>query len=387
MAIPPVVTQVAVDAAAKAVVKGGSGLLTLAYKAARNQMDIKSLADFSRPARIEPFVLIDKTVAGQPFMEDVMKMCLTTFVGYYLQAVSMVMDVGRIDTLKVLDALNPNRSVGGPAELKDSVFSNESWEDGLPQLDVFTKRNEPGLVASLEAAGGPKAQPGQNRNVPGASVESTKLYEIENLAIGKLLTVELRDKDNTAKIPVMVRLLPAAIPPQAMTYIFASGGRDSWGIRFDMYRAGQISFIRDFIFGADLVDEHRKAILADPTGTFARITDRRRNNSMKALATDTPSMADASNIAVISTQTAKEIASKLYGNLDSPAIRAKIFDNSYLLLLVVVNEKREYVTVYHRGLDFGTDYTFKEIKATEKNKGPDITEVFKMFHQSIGTNV
>ena len=63
------------------------------------------------------------------------------------------------------------------------------------------------------------------------------------------------------------------------------------------------------------------------------------------------SAADASNVAIITKETAKQIGQKLYGKIDTTAVRERIFNNSYLLLLVVVDEQYEQVTMYHRGLE------------------------------------
>jgi hypothetical protein len=385
-ALGPAAATVAAQVGANVATKVGGALITGLLNAAKNGTEVSSLADISRPARVEPLVIIDKTLANQPYMEDVLKLGLSTYTGYYMQAVSMIMNVGRIDTLKVFDSLNPNRSVGG-INIKDAVWSTENWNDGLPSLESFSKPLDRGLLASLEnydqAADGAKPK----ETVNGLSVAPTKLYEIENLAVGKLLNVELRDGNQVAKIPVLVRLVPTTVPPQTLTHIFTAGGRDSWTERYHLWRAGQIRLVRDLMLGLDLIDEHRKALINDKSGAYSAITDRRRNNVRKAALSGSVSMADASNIAVISSETAKQMAAALYGKLENPAVRKKIFDNSYLLLMMVVNEKWERVTVYHRGMDLSSDYSFKEIKASEKGKGPDITELLKLFLTSSGANI
>jgi hypothetical protein len=337
---------------------------------------IGSLADLARPARVEPLVLVDQSIADQPYMEDIMKMSLTTFAGYYMQAVAMVMNVGRIDTLKVLDSLNPTRSEGSLTQaVKDAVWSKESYAQGLPSLEAFQQPMEPGLILSLEDAGGNRA--------PSLSVEDDsikKLYEVENLAVGKMLNVELKDGENSGKLPVLIRLLPTKVPSKVLTHIFTATTKNtSWKERYHLWRAGQIRFVRDLMFSIDLIDEHRKALINDTSNVYMTITDRRRNNLTKAAATGTPSMADASNIAVISMATAKDIGRTLAGKIEQVSVRKKIFDATYLMLLVVVDERWERVTVYHRGVDMPTELSFKEIKNSEKGKGPDITEILKAY--------
>src|SRR5690606_21056005 len=82
------------------------------YNAVKNGTAIGSLADLARPFRVEPLTLVDRTLVHQPYMEDVMKLSLTQFTVYYMQAFSALMNVGKIETLRVFDSLNPNRSIG-----------------------------------------------------------------------------------------------------------------------------------------------------------------------------------------------------------------------------------------------------------------------------------
>lgn len=354
--------------------------------AARNGTDISSLADFARPFRVEPLVLVEQPLQNQPFMEDVMKMSLTQFTAYYLQAFNAIMNVGRIDTLRVFDTLNPNRSVGSNKEalLQGTVFSNEAYSVGLPSLEDYEQTIPKGLIGTVSVEDDSENKDA-SRGVSTAKVD--KLYEVESLSVGKLINVELKSDNNkeSAKVPVLIRLLSTTVRSDIMAHIFTAGGRDSFGERFQLARAGMIRPIRDLIFGIDLLDEHRKALMNDTSGAYKAITDRRRNNVKKAAMSGSLSAADASNIAVVTTETARAMAKKLYGKLDNPAVRERMFNNSYLLLLVIVDERREQVTVYHRGLDIPQEMSFKEIKASERGKGQDIGEIFKMFHNAMGS--
>lgn len=385
MAIPVgavVAGEILASGLARGTAKASTNLLGALARAVKNGSEIGSLADLARPARVEPLVIVDATLQNQPFMEDIMKMSLTSFTAYYMQAVSMIQNVGRIDTLKVFDSLNPNRSIGDFG-IKDAVFSAEDYNDGLPAMGAFTQRSERRLLATIsQEADAEITEGGQGMSVSDKSVE--KLYEIDNLSVGKLIQVELRDGDQKAKIPVLIRLIPTAVPSRSLIHIFTAGGRQTFGERYQLWRAGQISLVRDLILGIDLLDDHRKALINDKSGTMMAITDRRRNNVQKAALTGAVSMADASNIAIVTKETAIQMGQALYGKLSNMAVRNKIFDNSYLLMLVIVDDFHERVTVYHRGMELATDYSFKEIKTAEKGKGPDITELFKSFTMMVG---
>ncbi|ARV77260.1 virion structural protein [Pseudomonas phage Noxifer] len=376
----PLAMSVAKSTGAAIAANAATSAVGALVQAVRNGTDISSLADLSRPARVEPLVLVEQTLQNQPYMENVMKFGLTNFTAYYLQAFNMLMNVGRIETLKVFDSLNPNRNygMGQGALLQGTILSNEHFDNGLPSLEDYDQPVVPGLIGTVSIEDFDGVQ---------GNAKVDKLYEVESLSVGKLVNVELKDGDNTAKIPVLIRLQSTTVKTDIMSHIFTAGGRDSYGERFQLARAGLIRPIRDLIFGIDLLDEHRRALMGDTSGAYKAITDRRRNNVKKAAMSGVVSAADASNIAVITKSTAKLIGQKLYGKLETQAVRNRIFDNSYLLLLIVVDEQYENITVYHRGLDIPGQHTFKEIASAEKGRGQDITEVYKMILGAMGSNV
>lgn len=380
---------------AAATASGGSvvkGLMSTVLNAAKSSMSINSLADLAKPCRVEPIAIIDNVLADQPYMQDLMKLSTSQFAAYYLQAVNMVMGVGRIDTLKVFDSLNPVRSVGG--DVLGTVFSKELYSEGLPSLESFSQRVDQREIAeySFEAytygmeAADKEAAKKAHANL--SSSDTGKIYEVENLAVGKLLNVTIDGGDgNKAQLPVLIRLIPAVVPSEALTHIFTAGGRDSWSHRYFLVKTGQLQFWRDFVLGQDMIDAHMKTLMTDRSGVYKEITDRRRNNVSKAVTSGRVSLADASNIAIISSATMKTTASQLYSRIDDISVREKIFDNSYLLMLLVVDERWGRVTVYHRGIDLSSTYRLDDIKMAEKNKGTDITELFKMFSKSMTTNI
>lgn len=420
--VAPVLAAASAVATSTAAQVAGNALMQTVFNLAKNGMNVSSLADLTKPARVEPLAIVDSTLIEQPYMVSLLKLATSNFAGYYLQAVNMILGVGRIDTLKVLDSLNPDRTLGFDYNKMSTKSSNECfaasaydprvYANGLPSLESFSRRIRPSLLFSLEAFGDDAVKKLEDKS--GKAVESidkagkdavdvgwgegagsggelsasdNKIHEIENLAVGKLLNVEISDGDKKAKLPVLIRMIPAAVPPQSLVHMFSAGGRDSWAQRMFMVQTGQIKFWRDFVLGQDMLDEHFRALMNDKSGVFKMITDRRRNNSQKALQTGRVSIADASNVAIVSTETLKMATGKLFGKIEQESVRKAIFDNSYLLMLIVVDERWQRVQIWHRGVDLATTHKFDEIERMEKSKGPDITEMFKMFSRSMQTNL
>ena len=98
----------------------------------------------------------------------------------------------------------------------------------------------------------------------------------------------------------------------------------------------------------DIVDKHLLWYVIK-TNTYAGINERRNNNLKKSIMTGRVSMADASNIAIVSTDTLREATNGLYGKIENASVRKAIFDNTYLLMLMVVDRYYSRVTV--SGLD------------------------------------
>ena len=420
--VAPVLAAATAVATSTAAQVAGNALMQTVFNLAKNGMQVSSLADLTKPARVEPLAIVDSTLMEQPYMVSLLKLATSNFAGYYLQAVNMILGVGRIDTLKVLDSLNPDRTLGFDYNKMSTKSSNECfaasaydprvYANGLPSLESFTRRIRPSLLFSLEAfdddmvkkidekidqgidsinkRGQDAADAGWGEGANpkgGMSVGDNKIHEIENLAVGKLLNVEITDGTKTAKLPVLIRMIPAAVPPSSLVHMFSAGGRDSWAQRMFMVQTGQIKFWRDFVLGQDMIDEHFRALMNDKSGVFKMITDRRRNNSQKALQTGRVSIADASNVAIVSSETLKMATGKLFGKIEQESVRKAIFDNRYLLMLIVVGERWQRVQIWHRGVDLATTHKFEEIERMEKSKGPDITEMFKMFSRSMQTNL
>ena len=223
----------------------------------------------------------------------------------------------------------------------------------------------------------------------------TTIVDASNLSVGKLLNVEIsysKDRgeyeapeDRVVRIPVSVRLMSSIIPNNSITRLLTYKSEDNSLVeRFHAWRSGRIGFIKDLIFCQDLIDEYKRASIGDETNTLQEIVRRVNNSKKYGLLTKNPSLVSASNIFVITEEVAREVENKLGGKLSNANIRQKAFDNTYAMIIAVVDREWERVTFYTRGMAASTDLSIKEIKSANKNgKGPDILDVMKSFNQGI----
>ena len=123
-------------------------------------------------------------------------------------------------------------------------------------------------------------------------------------------------------------------------------------------------------------------MLNDQSGIYKEIMKRKRKglwSTIFSLGTR-PSVAKASNIMIISDQTAAQVEQVVGGKLSNPRVRAKLFQDTLLMLLFVVDTRFEMVTIYHRTIDQPTELPLKSIKSGS-SKQPDVMEILKSYQQ------
>jgi len=342
-----------------------------------NYYSTKSLSEVTKLTRVEPLAIISKDCLNLDYMPDISQALLSIFSGYYLQAISLLTNVNDVEVVRILDKLNPDRDSTGWL-LSDSISKEsinnlvlENYKYSLPTINSV----------ALEGDKGDKH---------GQDIQS--LNEVSNLSVGKMLNVtiaynktdEVGNKSSevsSIKIPVSVRIMASIIPNATISNILAlKTESNTLTERYHAWRSGRISFIKDLIFCQDLIDEHKKAMITDESGTVQEIM-RRVNNSKKfGLLSKNPSLVSASNLFVISEEVAREVESKLGGKLSNPRIREKAFENTYAMIIAVVDREWERVTFYSRGISTSTNLSVKEIKQASKGKGPDIMDILKSYN-------
>lgn len=353
-----------------------------------------SLIEYTKPTRVEPIVLMDDRVVGLSFTNDIMQSLTSIFSGYYLQAVALSVNVGRVDVIKLLDKLNPNRSLDDNlvqgmtnfGNLRTAFESIDSYAYGLPVPGEAIGLEHFGLEADSLYDAATKAKKGDDKGTTGGKGgnefgDSIKLaMDASNLSVGKLLEVEISDGDKKAVFPIAVRLIVTTAPSKGIIHTLSLGSTDkSFKARWHGWRSGQLEFIRDLVLAQDLVDAHKEGLLKDTSGIYSESLKRRNKNVLSAILSGNPSVATASNIVVMADSTRKELERNIGGRLQDFRTREKVFKNTYSMLMVVVDPEWETVTIYHRSIETPTELSAGDMKALNKGKGPDVAEILKAY--------
>ena len=93
-----------------------------------------SLIDYTRVARVEPIVLIDNDCLYLESLPEVMQSLQSVFAGYYLQAIAISTNVGKVEVMRHLDKLNPNRKpLDSALDSAGWLLAQESYRHRLPR--------------------------------------------------------------------------------------------------------------------------------------------------------------------------------------------------------------------------------------------------------------
>lgn len=412
-----------------------------------------SLISFTKATRVEPITLIDQRAIALPYLHDTLQAVNSIFIGYYLQAVSLMCNVGNINVVKLLDSLNPQRDVADAANtylvealnpnrptVSMNMLSLESYDTFLPVPSETASLEDQNKYASLNRAnqmakdginrgfgkvvqdmdtvqsmvtgqhaplndpneikehltdvmhgmdGGQmrnlqanakNAMTGKDGKVSSVGIGFDAVKESTNLSVGKLIEITVSSEGAKATFPIQVRLIATIMASSILSHILGDGSRDvSAKERFHSWRAGALEFWRDIVWAEDLIAERRKALMKDDTGAYAEILARRSGNAAAGILSATPSIGTASNIVILTKQTARELELAIGGRLSDKRTRDKVFNSSYIILLVVLDPDYEQVDIYHRGIALPTKLSIKELKVANKGSGPDIGEILKAY--------
>ena len=411
----------------KLVIGGVLAALTVLYNIPKlfRETNASSWTDITKSLRVEPVTLVDERCLNLPYIQDVLYTATATTAAYYLQAVAVQGSVGRLDVVRVLDGLNPNRDtvsnigfmIGDAAQV--AMLSHTQ----LPMYDTLgiqEKVNRQYAVESmklgLEATSPTNTIQGHVNNSPVIGNIATQLTggvltgaekdvaarmardygvgvgndalkaatDIASLSVGAMISVEISDGKETRKVPVTIRLIVSGIKPAILSSIFdAAAHNRTIKERYHAYRAGQIEFIKDMIFCQDIIDEDIKNRIEDTSGAWREMKERQSRNRMNTILSlgTRPSIGTACNVYVMSKETLIECEQKLGGRISNRATREKLFANTLMMLLYVVDTKREVVEVWHRGQGTSTIHSVKEMRMNgkERNASIELNEAFKAY--------
>lgn len=390
-----------------AAVVGGVGYLANKGRQITDLATDNSYLDITSLTTVEPLTVVSKDCLTLEILPEVNQVLLSMFCAYYLQAVDTISKIKNIEVVRVLDKLNPNRDGSGilagrmasdyALDLQSypiTTLVKENYKYKLPSSDTLSLENKSAINGELNSA--VNLAIGRVLNVtisvdekysqviPGEAGKTTVQVDA---VTGRKYSVTSGNTEDTSKVesrnltvtvPVTVRLAVMTAGTPTILNIFTGGPETDLVERFYSWKAGRISFFKDLMFAQDLIDNKKKLMMAKDGDVASEIYNRVNKSKGYGLLTNNPSLATCSNLFVITDAVEKELETRLMGKLSNANIRKKVFEETYAMIIVVINRQWERVTIYTRGISSFTELSFNEIKVASKNsKGPDISDIMK----------
>lgn len=365
--MPLFATATAVTGALQLVSQVGSHMRTgqNAVKEINSHMQPLSLVDVARQARVEPILLIDSDVQLVPFLPDVVNSLHSNFTAYYLQAVEFLSTIGGVSVASKLAPLNPNRNITFLSQ-ECSTMSLEEYKYSLP-----TPHNKPSLKCEAYGA-----------DVCVDKKATETLKENVNLSVGKMIRVELKEGKETSSMHIAIRLMAKDISSNDLVGFFTYRNHFDMNLRerWTGVQSGRLSFVKDFILCRDLIDASRNAQIKDKSGVLSQIQARANNNTALGLFSRSPSLATASNLAIVSTDTIAKAELQMGGKFSNFKVRQELFKNTQLMIIAVIDKGWERVTFYHHGMEEIIEVSALDLKqGGAKKEGSEIVDLMKAF--------
>lgn len=346
-----------------------------------------SLADISKVARVEPITLISSRLSGVKELYNILHGVLNIYAAYYLQAVHILSaELADVRILKILDKTNPDRDL--KTLLAASYTAYESHKD-VPVTDgrsLHLSKAKYSLPISFSVASESIWDEDEDTTINSA-IKRLESFEKLGLAVGKVIDVQFKvaptgDARNAIEtsIPVVIKLDTMVIPGDVIGNIMTSSTNEiTLGSRFKEALSGRIDFIKDFILCSDLIKTQKRTMIKDPTGAYATLLKRINNSRMYSALSGNISLAGVSSILVISDEDEQEIQRAIGGKLTNETTRDIVFENTSAMMIIVVDQPWERVTIYVRDMNGYSQNSFDSFKGEGDKDKSSITELMKAF--------
>lgn len=339
-----------------------------------------SISDVSKIARIEPITLVSSSLSSTKELYNVLHGVLNIYAAYYLQAVGILAaQLADVRILKILDKINPDRDI--KTMLTSAYIAAESFTSSTLSLkNCKYGFPVPGTTVATEHI----FDEDEGTHL-GTSIQRLETFEKLGSAVGKVVEVKFKVRPADSKsvadettIPVVVKLDTMIIPSDVLSTILVSNKNEiTLGSRFEQAIRGRIGFIKDFILCSDLIKTQKKTMIKDPTGAYATLLKRINNSRIYSALSGNISLAGVSSIVVISDEDENLIQRFIGGKLTNEQTRDIVFDNTSAMMIVVVSEAWERVTIYIRDTSSYSQSSFDAFKGSADKGNNNIGDILK----------
>lgn len=210
-----------------------------------------------------------------------------------------------------------------------------------------------------------------------------------NLPSGRILNIPMLTDANTMfNLQLLIQLFPFFIETDVAQEFINLNFTPSFWRRFTQFKAGEISFFKDFIFSCDLRDKRMKALIKDKTGGLADMINKQKNavashwmNFLRKPGTEKVNI--ASTILILNRNSVDKTLNKSGIDLKNISNRKRFFENSYCMMLALVDQMYNEVTIYYNGIEAVSTFKYDQIKRESKKESTDLVSIMKSYAQGL----
>lgn len=361
-----------------------------------------SLTEFAKQSMINSRVYIEKNLATDEILTPLMQNIMSLYCGLVFTAVNLNQNICGSKTVRDIS------STVSSAEAFDARQKSNTFDSAMSLMkDYFVGSNKDNLLnrpyASMKRNSDNDANRTQiisdNRQIDNRNY-STKIDLKANSVIdpepksvslpsGRILNIPmLTDGKSSFNLQLLIQLFPFFIETDVAQEFINLNFTPSFWRRFTQFQAGEISFFKDFIFSCDLREKRMKALIKDKTGGLADMINKQKNavashwmNFLRKPGTEKINI--ASTILILNKNSVDKALNKNGIDLKSSSNRKKFFENSYCMMLVVVDQMYNEVDIYYNGIEAVSTFKYEQIKRESKKDSTDLVSIMKSYAQGL----
>ena len=368
-----------------------------------------SLANYSKKAMVNSRVYIDESLQGESILDPLMKNIMNLYVSLITTAMSMnqyitgtkkVRDIMAIVSTEDYKIAEENKPVFTETLLGNYFGAMESsplFRSNNDYFDIYgsgsTSNKDIDLSHGIGGSG--RQTDKENTDKVEANASSPVKPDIETpISTGRVLKFDFKINGESISINLFVQLNPRFIPSDVARQFVALNFTPSFKQRWMQMSAGEIRFIRDLIFCADLHKQARQAMIHDTSGALAEMLSKSNEglfNAIAKMSTLSDNAVNRENIAntilVFEKNNFMKACSNAGFRFDTYMNRQRFFDKTFSLMVVVVDVNYNKVDIYYNGLSTYSTFHFNQVEKNAKTESLDITKMMESFARGMGPRI
>lgn len=375
-----------------------------------------SIARLTHATSVDPITLVDNTLEMNERLDGTLELCVNIYASIYARALSTRnTTVNGSQIIKRLESLNPTntsmRSLTaqyGLECLKDqdhgtmqgltTMIDDAPVENAIPDYSLAlstesAKRGPlavgfsavPGLSYSFEAddqrnnADDREQKPA--KTLINKAADRGAFKDQPQLSFGKVVEYELKADGETFVVPVSFRLATTMVDnPSIVNAMISRFKSDETALeRKIKWRTGSINSLAELLFCTDLVRADYKNMINDKSGVYRKLRPSTSGEYIRAAVRGEVSVAQASNILVISRATADQVEARTGGRFEDQQFRQKMLENTGIMILVIIDPVSDIIRFYIESMANGHRVPGRNVVAASKKSGPDIEQILSVL--------